>query len=80
MVSFRKKEMESFRAFLPELLKQKRATEFFVSPSHSVFIACERLPQFRAIMPDGEFRPEVEPPPRERAVEWTYLRTRCERL
>ena len=64
-------EMEPFREFVPELLEQKRATEFFVSPGHSVFIACERLRQFRAIMPDGEFQPAVEPPPRERAVEWT---------
>ena len=66
-----KEEMEPFRGFLPELLEQKRATEFFVSPGHSVFIACERLPQFRAVMPEGEFMPVVEAPLRERGVEWT---------
>ena len=64
-------EMATFRAFLPELLENKRATEYFVSPRHSLFVACERLPQFQAIMPGGTIRPAVAPPPRERAVEWT---------
>ena len=64
-------EMLPFRAFLPELLGLKRATKFFVTPGHSLFIACEKLPQFQAIMPGRSIRPVVEPPPRERAVDWT---------
>ena len=64
-------EMRPFRPFLSELLGLKRATEFFVTPDHSLFIACERLPQFQAIMPGRSIRPVVEPPPRERDVEWT---------
>ena len=64
-------EMQPFRGFLDELLTQKRATEFFATPERSVFIPCERLPQFRAIIPAASMRPEVMPPPRERAVEWS---------
>ena len=64
-------EMRPFRHFLSELLGLKRATEFFVTPGYSLFIACERLPQFQAIMPGRSIRPVVEPPPRERDVEWT---------
>ena len=64
-------EMRPFQPFLSELLGLKRATEFFVTPGHSLFIACERLPQFQAIMPGRSIRPVVEPPPRERDVEWT---------
>ena len=64
-------EMRPFQAFLSELLGLKRATEFFVTPGYSLFIACERLPQFQAIMPGRSIRPVVEPPPRERDVEWT---------
>ena len=63
-------EMRPFQPFLSELLGLKRATEFFVTPGHSLFIACERLPQFQAIMPGRSIRPVVEPPPRERDVEW----------
>ena len=66
-----REEMGPFRAFLPELLEGKRATEFFVSSGHSVFIACERLPQFEAVMPGRMLRPVVEAPPRERGVEWS---------
>ncbi len=66
-----REEIRPFRGFLPELLEQKRATEFFGSAGQSVFIACERLPQFVAVMPEGWYRPEVEAPPRERGGEWT---------
>ena len=64
-------EMRPFQPFLSELLGLKRVTEFFVTSGHFLFIACERLPQFLAIMPGRSIRPVVEPPPRERAVDWT---------
>ncbi len=66
-----KEEMGPFRGLVSELLEQKRATEFFVAPGRPVFIACERLRQFEAVMPGSSMRPVVEPPPREREVEWT---------
>ena len=82
-----REEMGPFRAFLPELLEQKRATEFFVSDDYSLFIGCERLPQFEAILPGRRMRPVVEPPLRERGVEWSaeealreVLRSRLEGL
>ena len=65
-------EMRPFRHFLSELLGLKRATEFFVTPDHSLFIACERLPQFEAIMPDRSNSGRGGAAPAgERTVDWT---------
>ena len=82
-----REEMGPFGALLPELLDATRATEYFVRDDYSLFIACERLRQFEAILPGREMRPVVEPPPREREVEWTsevalreILRSRLEGL
>ncbi|MFB3092167.1 MAG: DEAD/DEAH box helicase, partial [Dehalococcoidia bacterium] len=64
-------EMKPFEEFLDTLLTEKRATKLWVSAGRYVFVACERLPQFEAVLPEARYEPRVQAPPRERAVTWS---------
>ena len=64
-------EMKPFEEFLDTLLTEKRATKLWVSAGRYVFVACERLPQFEAVLPEARYEPRVQAPPRELAVTWS---------
>ncbi len=64
-------EMKPFEEFLDTLLTERRATKLWVSAGRYVFVACERLPQFEAVLPEARYEPRVQAPPRERAVTWS---------
>ena len=61
-----------WREFFEELLIAKRATVLRASESLHLWVASERLPMLKAVLPDASIKPEVRVPDREMSVEWTH--------
>src|SRR6266545_3415010 len=51
----------NWEGWLTELAKEKRAAKL-LTPSHTIWITAERLPQFRAIWPDARLEPAIAAP------------------
>jgi ATP-dependent helicase Lhr and Lhr-like helicase len=59
-----------WREWLRELGSGKRAAQL-KTPRATLWIAAERLTQFRALWPDAPVEPKISPPPGEKPVDWT---------
>ena len=61
-----------WRELFEELLTAKRATVLRASESLHLWVASERLPMLKAVLPDASIKPEVRVPDQEMSVQWTY--------
>ncbi|MCC6469904.1 MAG: DEAD/DEAH box helicase [Alphaproteobacteria bacterium] len=59
-----------WRDWLADLGRQKRAASLQTRPGERIWIAAERLPQFRALWPKAHLDPAIAPPPAHAAREW----------
>ena len=67
-------EIESragWASFLDALAGRRRATRLAPQPGHDLWIAAERLPQFRSVYPDAQCSPTIDAPEEFAARAWS---------
>lgn len=62
-------EITPWKNYFDELVSQKRATIFKINRSEC-YLAIERIPQFKSLFSDGQFKPELNLPEKLSAQTW----------